>query len=156
MKKLNTVSIKSCAILLVLGFVSLILLLMASLQLEALRHKRMQAQINTLLVEQSLDLRLTEPGPLGFVRSARPFRLDRDPSTYRYVLEKNAGIAWVFSLEAGGIRAVFLMQEHPDGSFSPSIPLGPVSKNQLRFLPSGLVRAKEAQIARLAGGYRED
>ena len=156
MKEMKKPALRPLVLPALVLFLSLVIVLFASLHLDFLRHERMIPSLNKALANNGLTLRVAPLGSISLLFDASRYRADSAPSILRFPLENGAGILWVFVMHAGGFNAQVLVAEYPDGTFCLPLPCDEVSAHQLPFLPPGLLDASLLRLKRVAGGYRNE
>lgn len=156
MKEMVKPALKPLVLPALVLFLSLVIVLFASLHLDFLRHERMVPALNRALEQNGLTLRIAPLESASLLFDASRYRADIAPSILRFPLENGAGVLWVFVMHAGGFNAQLMVAEYPDGTFCPPLPCDEVSAQQLAFLPPGLLTATLVRLRRVSGGYRNE
>ncbi len=137
-------------------FFSLVLVVFASLHLEVLRHERMVPILNKALARNGLSIRVSPLKNKSFLFDAGKYRARLAPSVVRFPLDGQAGFLWVYVARAGGLNALLMVAEYPDGQFSSPIPCDEPSRRHVSLLPPGLANASLVRVKQLARGYYND
>lgn len=155
MKVLTVSELKQMLLPALVVFLSLVLVLFASLQLEYLRHERMVPVLNAALARNGRDTRIPPSEGFHLLGDAAAYRASLSPSVMRFPLEKRESGLWVFAVHSGGISALFMMFEESAGQYSEPIPCDDVSARQARFLSPGLLALSVQRVKALAEGGQQ-